>query len=105
MTEPEIRTITATLQARLAAITNNASKREGIVIQQAADTFDVVQMSAERDLTVSLLNNETALLRDLKAALRSVESGSYGICVQCEEEINPKRLAAVPCGLATIRSQ
>jgi hypothetical protein len=47
MTKSELRTITAGLQARMAAITNNASKREEIVIQQSPDTFGEVQLSAE----------------------------------------------------------
>ena len=105
MTKSELRTLTASLQARMAAITNNASKREDIVIQQASDTFDEVQLSAERDLTITLLNHETLLLQSLKAALCRIEDGSYGICVQCEEGINPKRLAAVPWAERCIQCQ
>lgn len=66
------------------------------MIQQAPDTFDEVQLSAERDLSITLLNHETVLLQKLESALRRIEDGSYGICIQCEEGINPKRLAAVP---------
>jgi DnaK suppressor protein len=29
-------------------------------------------------------------------ALERIEEGSYGQCVACENEINPKRLEAVP---------
>jgi DnaK suppressor protein len=105
MTKSELRTVTTSLQARLAAITNNASKREEIVIQQASDTFDEVQLNSERDLTITLLNHETLLLQNLKAALSRVEDGSYGICVQCEEGISPKRLAAVPWAERCIKCQ
>src|ERR1700730_10017464 len=105
MTKSEVRTLTASLQARLAAITNNASKREEIVIQQSPDTFDEVQLSAERDLTVTLLNHETVLLQNLRAALRRIEDGSYGICVKCQEGISKKRLAAVPWAERCIQCQ
>ncbi len=35
-------------------------------------------------------------LREVKAALRPKDEGTYGICVDCGEAINPKRLAAIP---------
>ena len=105
MTRSELRTVSNSLQARLAAITNNASKREEIVIQQASDTFDEVQLNSERDLTITLLNHETLLLQNLKAALSRIDDGSYGTCVQCEEGISPKRLAAVPWAERCIKCQ
>jgi DnaK suppressor protein len=105
MTKSELRTVTASIQARLAAITNNASKREEIVIQQAPDPFDEVQLNSERDLTIALLNHETVLVRNLRAALRRIEDGSYGHCAQCEEGISPKRLAAVPWAERCIKCQ
>jgi DnaK suppressor protein len=105
MTKSELRTVTASIQARLAAITNNASKRDDIVIQQAPDPFDEVQLNAERDLTIALLNHETVLVQNLKAALRRIEDGSYGLCAQCEEGISPKRLAAVPWAERCIQCQ
>src|SRR5450432_648162 len=105
MTKSELRTVTASIQARLAAITNNASKRDEIVIQQAPDPFDEVQLNSERDLTIALLNHETVLVQNLKAALRRIEDGSYGLCAQCEEGISPKRLAAVPWAERCIQCQ
>jgi len=105
MTKLARRRLTAGIQARLDAITGNASKRDEIVVQQAPDTFDEVQLSGERDLAITLLNHETVLLQSLRAALRRVEDGSYGACVQCEEEINPKRLAAVPWANRCIQCQ
>jgi DnaK suppressor protein len=105
MTKSELRTVTASIQARLAAITNNVSKRDEIVIQQAPDPFDEVQLNSERDLTIALLNHETVLVRNLRAALRRIEDGSYGLCAQCEEGISPKRLAAVPWAERCIKCQ
>lgn len=34
--------------------------------------------------------------QQIKAALQRIEDGSYGICVQCEEEIPEKRLDLLP---------
>jgi len=35
-------------------------------------------------------------LRNVRAALGRIEEGSFGVCLHCEEDISPKRLAAVP---------
>jgi DnaK suppressor protein len=35
-------------------------------------------------------------LREVKARLRHKTEGAHGICVNCGEAINPRRLAAIP---------
>jgi DnaK suppressor protein len=105
MTNSEMSSLKAALEARMAAITDNGSKREDIVIQQAPDSFDAVQLNSERDLTIALLNHETLQLRNLRGALHRIEDGSYGTCVQCEEEISPKRLKAVPWAMLCLSCQ
>ena len=35
-------------------------------------------------------------MRNVRRALRDIEGGSFGVCLHCEEDISPKRLAAVP---------
>ena len=37
-----------------------------------------------------------AKLRDVDAALQRIEEGEYGHCLNCDEPINPKRLAVDP---------
>lgn len=37
-----------------------------------------------------------AELRQIEAALDRIEDGSFGICVNCGEDISPERLEAVP---------
>ena len=39
---------------------------------------------------------ESGRLREVRAALRRIEVGAFGMCVDCGESINPKRLAAEP---------
>ena len=57
------------------------------------------------DLSVSDLNKEIALrlgersskvVADIDQALLRMKEGTYGICVQCGEPINERRLEAVP---------
>ncbi len=70
--------------------------REGITIEKNADALDEVQQATERELAIRNLDRESGLLRQVKGALARLEDGSYGVCVHCDEEINPKRLSAVP---------
>jgi DnaK suppressor protein len=58
--------------------------------------LDEAQHAAERELAILNLDRESGLLRNVRSALRRIENGSFGICVQCEEEISSKRLVAVP---------
>lgn len=36
------------------------------------------------------------MLRDISAALKRIDEGDYGICENCDEPINPKRLEVDP---------
>ena len=79
--------------------------RDGIVIEKSADALDEVQHAAERELAICNLDRDSKLLRNVRAALRRIEDGSVGMCVHCEEEISPRRLAAVPWTPFCIRCQ
>ena len=85
--------ILETRQAELAGVLRN---REGITIEKSPDALDEVQNAAERELAIRNLDRESNLLRNVRAALRRIDEGTFGICVHCEEEISPKRIAAVP---------
>ena len=80
-------------QAELVAILRN---RDAITIEKSPDALDEVQNAAERELAIRNLDRESNLLRNVRAALRRIDEGTFGTCVHCEEEISPKRIAAVP---------
>ena len=48
------------------------------------------------ELMTRNLERESKRLRDVQIALERIEEGSYGTCLNCEEEISTKRLNAVP---------
>lgn len=87
------KTILEERQAELAGVLRN---RDGITIEKSPDALDEVQNAAERELAIRNLDRESNLLRNVRAALRRIDDGSFGVCVHCEEEISPKRIAAVP---------
>jgi DnaK suppressor protein len=96
MTKSELNKYKQILETKLAELSQAVRDREGIAIEKSPDALDEVQHAAERELAIRNLDRESNLLRNVRAALRRINEGSYGICLHCEEDINPKRLNAVP---------
>jgi DnaK suppressor protein len=69
---------------------------DSIRVQQLADPVDMTKEAVDRDIAVQILDRETALIRRLRSAIDRIDDGSYGICLECEEEIARKRLKAIP---------
>ena len=84
------------LQSHLKESASSRGLTDSIRIQQRADPVDMTQEAAERDLAVQILDRESALARRLRSAMERVDDGSYGVCMECEDEIDPKRLKAMP---------
>jgi len=59
----------------------------------------------ERELALETLGRESNFLRETRAALRRIDAGVFGLCINCEEEINQRRLAAVPWAACCIECQ
>jgi len=84
------------LEARQAELAGVLRNRDAITIEKSPDALDEVQNAADRELAIRNLDRESNMLRNVRAALRRIEEGSYGTCVHCEEEISLKRINAVP---------
>ena len=105
MTKTEITKFRKILDARVIELTVSTRRRDAIVIEQSAEELDRRLRASERELAMQNLENESVRLRQTRAALRRIEDGSYGICLECEESISPKRLTAVPAAALCIRCQ
>ena len=105
MTKTELNKFKNTLEAKQAELVHLVSNREGIAIEKSPDALDEVQHAAERELAIRNLDRESNLLRNVRGALRRIQDGSFGTCLHCEEEISPKRLAAVPWTAYCIQCQ
>lgn len=67
----------------------------------AAEHFSNVQeshaqTSTQRDLEFALNERETAELEAIDAALKRLDAGTYGVCVDCSQPIAQPRLLATP---------
>ncbi len=105
MTKTEMNKFKQILDAKQSELSRVLRNREGIAIEKHADALDEVQQAAERELAIRNLDRESGLMRQVRGALARLEDGSYGVCMHCEEEINPKRLAAVPWAQYCIQCQ
>jgi DnaK suppressor protein len=94
-----------TLEQKEAELIQVLRSRDGIAIEKSADQMDEVQYASERDLAIQNVDRESHLLRQVKAALQRTNDGTFGICIDCECPISPKRLAAVPWAKRCIRCQ
>jgi len=96
MTKSELSKYKRVLEAKQTDLTHLVRNREGIVIKTSPDALDEVQHATEREMAIGNLVRDSHLLRNVRRALRDIEEGSFGVCLHCEEDISPKRLAAVP---------
>jgi DnaK suppressor protein len=105
MTNIELSKNRDVLEAKRAELVRMVRNRDGIAIEKSPDALDEVQHAAERELAIRSLDRDSSLLRSVRAALRRVEDGSFGVCLHCDEDISPKRLAAVPWTAFCIQCQ
>jgi len=96
MTKTELNKYKQILETKLTELSQAVRDRDGIAIEKSPDALDEVQHAAERELAIRNLDRESHLLRNVRGALRRIEEGAFGVCLHCEEDINPKRLNAVP---------
>ena len=105
MTKTELNAFRRTLEKRQTELGNGTRNREALAIETSPDELDRIQHATEREYAMSNLERNSNRLRELRTALLRINAGTFGICVGCEEHINPKRLAAVPWASSCIVCQ
>ena len=86
-------------------IVQKAHQREAIWVAQSKKLTGTVLLAVEWDFAVRSLELENGWLRQIDAALNRIDDGEFGTCLECEEPISPKRLAAVPWATYCLRCQ
>jgi DnaK suppressor protein len=96
MTKTEIKEFRRILEGRQTELAGRDYSRGALAIQQSPDDLDRIQESQERELALGLLDRNSTFMREVGDALKRIDAGAFGVCVECEENIHPKRLAAIP---------
>ena len=67
------------------------------------DEIDLASSEYTQSMVFRLRDREKFLLKKIDDALARIESGTYGVCEICEEDISVKRLEARPVTTMCIR--
>ena len=94
--QPNLQNTKQALESKLKELTNRPEWRDAITVHATADPTDITVQISEREMASRNLSRYASLLRDLRSAMDRLSDGTYGLCVDCEEPIPPRRLAAVP---------
>jgi len=60
------------------------------------DPTDRASLESDRNFTLRIRDRERKLIGKIKEALERIDSGTYGICESCGEDISEARLKARP---------
>ena len=97
------------MEAELARIVNET--REEMSPEHKASFIDIAEASGDA-IADAFVDTENAIIgihlekaRDLNAALDRIQMGVYGICIDCGEKVDSKRLAAYPTAKRCIECQ
>ena len=93
------------LERKQAELAQVLRRRDGLAIEKSPEQMDEIQYASERDLAIRNVDRESNLLRQVRTALRRFKDGSFGTCTECEREISPKRVAALPWAARCIQCQ
>ena len=96
MTRTELNKFRNVLENIQTDLGSGIRNREALAIESSPDDLDRIQNASERDYAMSNLERNSSRLREAQAAIRRIGAGTFGVCTGCEEDISPKRLAAVP---------
>lgn len=100
MDKKKLDTFKKRLEERQQALRKTVSRTEedGRIADQdsAQDVADRAANSYTKEFLFSQSNNDRQLLNMVETALQRIREGTFGECVNCGNEINSKRLEAVP---------
>lgn len=96
------------LMEKQLSLANMVQRTEGYGREKEPDIQDVADMAVEsytKEFMFGKSSGDRHILQMIGEALARIEDKSYGICVNCENPIQPKRLDAVPWARHCIECQ
>jgi DnaK suppressor protein len=83
-------------KSRQAELENGSRNREALAVETSPEELDRIQHAQERDFAIGALDRESMRLREVRAAVKRIDTDTFGVCLNCEQDISMKRLAAIP---------
>jgi DnaK suppressor protein len=101
----DLKEIKSMLESKREEVRRRLHRLEDITVERAPDPVDEMEMTAERESAITLLERDSELLRQIDAALRRIEDGEFGCCDLCGKDIGSRRLRAVPWAIYCVVCQ
>lgn len=96
-------TVKKQLQARLKELNARIDEIEGDLRTPRSASWEDRATETEGDEVLDALEDSAmAEVAEIRKALERIEDGTYGICAACGEDINEKRLQALPYAIQCI---
>ncbi len=104
MSDRDLGTLRAELQKRRRTIleTSRRADAELDALRSAErdPEFEEGAQSEHEQFTLSRLSEtQRREIAQIDAAIERIDAGEYGVCIDCEQPIDPRRLAALPYAL------
>ncbi|MDA3055473.1 MULTISPECIES: RNA polymerase-binding protein DksA [unclassified Campylobacter] len=100
MKKNELKFFKKLLEERKEQIIKNINKSADEIAELrsngAVDDFDVASVNTDSNLEYAISLKQRIEFQKIEKALKKIENGNYGICEECEEQINLERLKAKP---------
>lgn len=88
-----------------AALERSSDETHVRIAELARDAEDDAFSNLVVDTNLAEIDRDVAELRSIDAALQRISAGTYGICIDCGQEIPEERLNAEPTAARCIRCQ
>jgi DnaK suppressor protein len=87
------------------SLNRNREAEEEILLEKTEDEGDLALISHNKELLYNLAETDFRRLKAIEDAIRRMDREEYGECASCGEDINDKRLVAVPWATLCIQCQ
>ena len=94
--ESEKRELEKTLASLNSGLEERLTDSVGELSSYDQHAADLGQETYDRAKDLALRDNTQRLLKDTEAALESMARGEYGVCQECGQPIDERRLRAIP---------
>lgn len=84
------------LEAKASELEPLLQERTELAIETSTEVFEHLTLATQRELAIVRADRSYKLLKRVRAALKRLTGGEYGLCEDCGRAIPDKRLSAIP---------
>jgi len=101
----EIENFKRALQNKANELRSSQISKDQIAIERNAELLDEIQRTSDREIAMTFMTKDWQTAMLVTEALKRIDLGEYGVCIECDEQISERRLKAIPWAKFCIRCQ